>query len=85
MMTLGRGFRGDAGAPEQTVTHVAVAALIVTKVCHRDAGGRGRVGKRRPRFRIPVTFAGEALRCPASRRRASRGPRQPRSQDARCR
>jgi hypothetical protein len=32
MMTLSRGFRGDAGTPEQTATHVAAAALIVTTV-----------------------------------------------------
>ena len=32
MMTLGRGFRGDAGTPEQTATQVAVDALIVTTV-----------------------------------------------------
>jgi hypothetical protein len=32
MMTLSRGFRGDAGAPEQMATHVAAAALIVTTV-----------------------------------------------------
>jgi hypothetical protein len=32
MMTLSRGFRGDVGAPEQTATHVAAAALIVTTV-----------------------------------------------------
>jgi hypothetical protein len=32
MMTLSRGFRGDAGTPEQTATHMAVAALIVTTV-----------------------------------------------------
>jgi hypothetical protein len=30
MMTLSRGFRGDARTPEQTATHVAAAALIVT-------------------------------------------------------
>lgn len=32
MMTLSRGFRGDAGTPEQTATHMAAAALIVTTV-----------------------------------------------------
>jgi hypothetical protein len=32
MMTLSRGFRSDAGTPEQTATHVAAAALIVTTV-----------------------------------------------------
>ena len=32
MMTLSRGFRGDAGAPKQMATHVAAAALIVTTV-----------------------------------------------------
>jgi hypothetical protein len=32
MMTFSRGFRGDAGALEQTATHVAAAALIVTTV-----------------------------------------------------
>jgi hypothetical protein len=32
MMTLSRGFRGDAGTPEQTAAHVAAAALIVTTV-----------------------------------------------------
>ncbi len=32
MMTLSRGFRGDAGLPEQTVTPVDAAALIVTTV-----------------------------------------------------
>jgi hypothetical protein len=32
MMTLSRGFRGDAGTPEHTATHVAAAALIVTTV-----------------------------------------------------
>jgi hypothetical protein len=32
MMTLSRGFRGDARALEQTATHVAAAALIVTTV-----------------------------------------------------
>jgi hypothetical protein len=32
MMTLGRGFRGDAGAPEQAATHGAAVALIVTSV-----------------------------------------------------
>ena len=32
MMTLSRGPRGDAGTPEQTATHVAAAALIVTTV-----------------------------------------------------
>jgi hypothetical protein len=30
MITLSRGFRGDAGTPEQTATHMAAAALIVT-------------------------------------------------------
>jgi hypothetical protein len=32
MMTLSRGFRDDAGTPQQTATHVAAAALIVTTV-----------------------------------------------------
>ena len=32
MMTLSRGFRSDAGTPEQTATHVAAAALIVTTI-----------------------------------------------------
>jgi hypothetical protein len=32
MMTLGRGLRGDAGAPEQAATHGAADALIVTSV-----------------------------------------------------
>lgn len=32
MMTLSRGFRSEAGTPEQTATHVATAVLIVTTV-----------------------------------------------------
>jgi hypothetical protein len=32
MMTLSRGFRDDAGTPQQTATYVAAAALIVTTV-----------------------------------------------------
>jgi hypothetical protein len=33
MMTLSRGFRGDAGAPLQPATPVAAPALIVTTEC----------------------------------------------------